>query len=238
MTTLILLLTLTADPWATPSAAWQPLPAVNPWAVLPVVESAPTEPKWTRLKSPSTFPADPYADVHSLPCGYFYPDTHEQLHYVHAWLDNSWGLEAKRKRAIYCLQGRIAIIDEPPVTLRQVAETVPVAQRLGLYRTYLVQQQSDRNHRPTSILAEWACYSAQYAADGQTPEYVTQWVPYASTLLTLAERCPTYDAGPLRTFIRWHTARVNAQIRSQKVAPAFGAIRARAAGQCTAGNCR
>ena len=221
--------------------------ADSPWACLPRLQSAPAEPTWTKLIEPVTLPDDPYAEIHFWKCGQFYDDTHEQSHHVMNWFSNSWGLYAKKQQALYCLKGRIAVLNEPPLTLADVARAVPVSERGSVYQMYLVDAQRSWNNQPLYILNESVSYANE--CDWDHKDYGRQKAAemdrYASVMLSLAEKCPGYDAGPLRTFVIWHTARVDAQAAtSHPSAPpapnnSFWNNRARMNGQaCPSGTCR
>lgn len=225
MTTIILLLALTADPWAVPSVQWQPLP---------VVESSPAEPTWVIWKGDNS---DPYKDVHSRLSG-LYKDVHEATHQTNNYLNNKWGFYGKKRYAIYCLQGRIVALHEPPIRLAEVAAAVPSVDRGAGYQTYLINQQRYWNDNPLYVLDEWCSYSNEHDWDHTDIglRYSVEFSRYAAVLLTLAERCPNYDATSLRTFIHWHTARVDAQVKAAKSKPAavsFG----RTTGACANGRC-
>lgn len=196
----MLLLVLAENPWQSAT--------MNPWSMAQMKEEESQEPKWTKLAKSVTLPEDPYAEIHYWPCGQSYPDVHEQTHFVQNWFENSWKLRSQKQRCVYCLKGRIFLVDEPPVTLKQVADAVPVEKRLGLYKTYLIEQQSDRNDSPCSILGEWSCYTNQLEYDGESSEFATQYIAYAEALLGLAIKCPGYDATKMKAFVSWQTKRV------------------------------
>lgn len=171
-----------------------------------------TEPKWT------IWPGDnstPYRDVHSRFDGY--PDVHECSHQLMNFLNNRWNFYSQRRQAIYCMEGRIVAIAEPPLTLVEIGKAIPLADRGSLWDRYF-SGRSDTpsggwNQRPLYVLNEWASYSNEWTHDHTALglEKAQECSRYASVLLTLAERCPDYDTRGLRTFVEWHTARVEAQ---------------------------
>jgi hypothetical protein len=223
-----------ADPW----------PAVrpSPWtaiATAPAVE----EPKWTIWPGPDT--ADARADIasrHDAGHG----DVHENCHLLINYLNNRWGCPAKRQYALYVLQGRCLVLNEPPLTIADVAAAVPAEHRRGLYPTYLIGQRRYWNRQPLYLLDEWVCYANSIGAPGEggADGYAAEFTRYAETLLTLAEKCDGYDASGLRVFVRWHADRVRklqAKVKTEgtKSPDATGLSPATPAAPstCPSGNC-
>jgi hypothetical protein len=179
----------------------------GPWDV-------PTEPTWVKLAIPVVLPTDPYQEIHHWNVGQTYPDVHEQTHFVNNWFSNSWG-----KTTLYCLKGRIITLVEPPLTLTQIGQTIPADKRVHLWHDYLSGRSSiygvntSWNTRPLIILNEWVAYTNEW--EWNHTEFglanAQEISLYANALLTLAEKCPNYDAGPLRIFVRWHENRINQQ---------------------------
>jgi hypothetical protein len=232
MTTILLVLALTADPWA----AIQP----NPWeAIKPVVQSGVQEPTWTKLANPVTLPSSPYDEIHFWKCGQFYNDVHEQSHFVMNWFSNSWGLYSKKQQALYCLKGRIAILDEPPLTIDDVAKAVPVEKRQSGYESYLVKHDRNWNKTPLYLLNEWVSYSNEWEYDHTDIglRHAVAFCDYADTLLSLAEKCQGYDCTKLRTFIVWHKDRVQKQQEEAKTLNASKPAVSAPSSSCPSGNC-
>jgi hypothetical protein len=122
--------------------------------------------RWTPVSVARGVPAglSPFlADIEAhLPreLGYQYRDrdhttwSHETTHGIHSALRNRYGLAA-----FYPGGGRCALVEQPHMTLGDVAAAVPTRFRGSRFQLYLVQQRRDWEHDPLNIWDEWVAYN-------------------------------------------------------------------------------
>lgn len=119
-------------------------------------------------------------------------------------------------RAFYVLDGKMAKFRHPRLTITDVAAAVPHELRGGIYKHYLGTQTKWWNEQPLYIMHEWIAYingsqvrkELGWAKRGETEAHMAEMGVYVATLVSLtATKDPTYDLGPLVTFIRWNAAR-------------------------------
>lgn len=144
-----------------------------------------------------------------------YTDAHETSHMISAdvRMDNPG-----RNNGFYLLGGVAAVVQQPSLTIRDVADYVPPTLRGSRYELYLVQQQRHWNEEPLYILEEWHCYTlgAMTAVDdvlNNRPLIRTDAVSgtlefrvYGAALaMAIKERCPDYWRynAQFRRFLCW-----------------------------------
>lgn len=119
-------------------------------------------------------------------------------------------------RAFYVLRGRMAKFRQPKISIEEIAAHVPSALRGKIFKHYLGTQLKWWNDDPLYLVHEWNAYTngAQvrkelgWAKRAETEAHMAEMGVYVSALVSLTEtRDPTYDLGPLVTFIRWNVAR-------------------------------
>ena len=104
--------------------------------------------------------------------------------------------------AFYVLESRAVVLNEPDLTLAQVAAKIPAKDRGRLYQMYLVQQQRHWNKQPLYVCDEWVCYfiDAKVSIEqGEQPHQgFLEFVPYAKMVAQLAIQ----DAA-ITQFVAW-----------------------------------
>lgn len=137
---------------------------------------------------------------------------HEGTHYIDSRLIRS------PVRAFYCLRGRVARLRNPKISITRVAAGVPPTLRGAIYQTYLANPAKLQvlDEEPLYLLNEWLAYThgsqirneIGWTKRGETLRHMAEMGVYVSVLVDLTERLdPTYDLGPLVTFIRWNVSR-------------------------------
>jgi hypothetical protein len=144
-----------------------------------------------------------------------YTDAHETSHMISAdvRMDNPG-----RNNGFYLLGGVAAVVQQPGLTIRDVADYVPPTLRGSRYELYLVQQQRHWNDEPLYILEEWHCYTlgAMTAVDDvlnnrplQRTDAVSGTLEFrvygAALAMAIKERCPDYwrNNAQFRRFLCW-----------------------------------
>lgn len=145
---------------------------------------------------------------------------HELTHSINNTICNS---SPANDNAFYCLRSVACLIEEPKISLRDVASIVPRSQRANTtYNLYLVQASQNWNNQPLYILDEWVAYSN----GGEVGNYLLsqnkggeqaahQWAccleffPYIMALAMQIERKqPDYPGKDLKEFLQWNWHRV------------------------------
>lgn len=99
-----------------------------------------------------------------MPRGHQYQDSdritwaHETTHGLNSRIRNLHHKPGMPNNAFYVLHGLAIIAEEPPKTLRDVANAIPRELQGGIYRLYLVNQQRWWNDRPLYVWDEWSAY--------------------------------------------------------------------------------
>lgn len=84
---------------------------------------------------------------------------HEATHGVNSLMRNEHGAGTGVENALYCLNGRTALIEEPrPCTIRDAARYVPTGLRSRMYAQYMIGRTRQWNQIPLYILDEWVAY--------------------------------------------------------------------------------
>lgn len=97
-----------------------------------------------------------------------YTSVHETAHGIHNELRQQYKpLLKKSINGFYCLNGRVAIVDDPHIKIRHVQRYIPEVLRSSRYKLYLEDQLVYWDDVPTYILDEWNCYvlGAECAVD-------------------------------------------------------------------------
>ena len=84
-----------------------------------------------------------------------YTNVHETSHYISSEIRQT---QKPGNNAFYILDGEAVVIEEPPITIKDVAEYVPPKLQGLRYKTYLVDQRRHWNEQPLYILDEWNAY--------------------------------------------------------------------------------
>lgn len=149
---------------------------------------------------------------------------HELTHGINNTIRNSVG---NNVNAVYCLRDISNILEEPKVSLRQVAEIVPKSQRGTNYNLCLVTAATHWNHQPLYILDEWSGYTnggevGNYLLsqnDNSGEQAGWQWTccleffPYVISLVMAIHRYDkAYVHNGLHEFIRWNWQRITEQV--------------------------
>ena len=140
---------------------------------------------------------------------------HETTHGINATIRNQYkGPDVVN--AFYCLYDRAVIIEEPAVTIRAVAATIPVSLRGPSYNLYLVQQAGGWNNRPLYLFDEWVAYT-NGSEGGRELNYEGWYYEllqahnfnvYCICLAKLvSEKCPYYNDNQFRAFLKWNIER-------------------------------
>lgn len=143
--------------------------------------------------------------------------THEQTHGINSYARMKFQRgNLKKVNCFYCLQGRICVIEEPNVTLPQVAMTIPKEFRGDVYQLYLVNQARQWADTPLYCLDEFVSYlngTECYRELGIKERESTIWqtfefINYIFYLHKfVVETRKNYDDGQLRNFIGWNVER-------------------------------
>lgn len=177
-------------------------------------------------------------DIEShMPAGHIYKDNdkitwgHETTHGINSnmrmkfsngvYTNNVWNticgkpvFHNGRINAFYCLENKAAVIEEPPVTIRQVAAAVPASLRGPVYNLYLVQQAGSWNNTPLYLCDEWVAYTngsevrrdLNIATRGETVSQMIEFDVYCLTLAMLVKQT-SYDDKQFKSFLIWNIER-------------------------------
>lgn len=123
----------------------------------------------------------------------------------------------------YLFMGEYVRLNEPRVTLKQVAALVPRGKQGAEYQAYLVSQQRYWNSEPLYVLDEMTAMTNALhyhfitgTKDEKRLSLVVEFIDYSDALLRAVEKYdPRYNQlGELRTFIKWSQRRSQAVIDS------------------------
>lgn len=132
---------------------------------------------------------------------------HEACHGYHASLRQQFG-----RPTVYLGGGLAACLDDPPVSLADVARSVPTSERGPQYQLYLVTAQRAWNWQPTYLLDEGWSYvqgTRYYVVRGRasdaaySAERARELTRYAGVLLRLARATPDYDCSQLAAILEY-----------------------------------
>lgn len=143
---------------------------------------------------------------------------HESVHGINSYARMKFQEKyaGKRINCFYCLWGRVAVIEEPQLTLGQIATYIPGSFRGMLFKTYFIDARKDWENYPLYCLDEWSAYSSgteTYRELGlkdkeATIEFTFEFMNYSLFLLKcVKENRPDYDDKQLKAFIRWNIER-------------------------------
>jgi hypothetical protein len=124
------------------------------------------------------------------------------------------------KHGIYLLDGKGIVLKHPKVTIEQVANSIPKAERGRIFDLYLVQQRKDWNKSPIYLLDEHNAYIHGTLAHRQlglgvkrreTYDHAREMERYVRQLVKVVERHdPAYpDMEKLKTFVEWQSDRLD-----------------------------
>jgi|688.fasta_scaffold02596_10 hypothetical protein len=86
-------------------------------------------------------------------------NVHESAHGIHATYRNMYTSSLKeRHNALYCLNGKIALVKELDFLLSNVKDNIPPSLRSYRFKLYFSDQLKYWNDRPTYVLDEWTAY--------------------------------------------------------------------------------
>jgi len=170
------------------------------------------EPEWLLLK-----PVLQVTDLYRDPMAYNGRDfggPHETTHELNSKIRN----KHPGCNAIYVLHGKACVIQEPKVTLTQVACEVPDDQRGSVYQMYLRSQARYWNDQPLYVLDEWGAYlnGAECYEDfvdsanaAHSLALAAEFQNYADSLQRcVAEFDPDYDSSQLERFMAYQKRRL------------------------------
>jgi hypothetical protein len=131
---------------------------------------------------------------------------HEGTHGVNSQLRNTY-----KKPGFYVLEDRAVLLDEPNITLTDVANAVPKSLRGRGYALYLVRMAGSWNRQPTYVFDEWTAYTngteARYRRGIQersdTIESMMDFSVYAICVPMVARSIDPQ----MRAFLMWHFER-------------------------------
>jgi hypothetical protein len=138
--------------------------------------------------------------------------THEGTHGIAAQLRNQY-----RQPGFYVQENRAVLMQEPVVTLAQVAAQVPTSLQGRGYNLYLIQQQAWFQEQPTYVFDEWTAYTngsearfrRRIVERGETVKSMMEFIPYA---LCVPKAARSQDA-QMQGFVRWQIERAAALYR-------------------------
>jgi hypothetical protein len=137
---------------------------------------------------------------------------HETTHGINSHLRNRYG--GAGRNAFYVGFDRAALVDEPRLTLGQIAQAIPPGLRGSHYQTYLVEQRGEWDRRPLYLWDEWIAYTngartalelAAIARGGKDDCMLgmLQFNVYALYVVKLAQENHT-DSKQLLEFFAWN----------------------------------
>jgi hypothetical protein len=140
---------------------------------------------------------------------------HETTHGINAHLRMRYG--GRGRNAFYVGNDYGALVDEPRLTIGQVAEAIPESLRSTRFNTYLVSQRGSWDNQPLYIWDEWVAYTngAQTALDrvGMSRQGRMDWMMgmlefdvYALYVVKLAQENGS-DSKQLLEFFAWNWRR-------------------------------
>lgn len=139
-------------------------------------------------------------DIESkMPKGHAYSDSdritwaHETTHGINANVRNANFTSGKLINAFYVLESKALLLEEPKLTLRQVAPTIPNDLRGDIYKLYMVDQAASWNNRPLYTFDELSAYQNGTATRTdlkitnreETVSYMWEMSVYASYVIML-----------------------------------------------------
>jgi len=142
---------------------------------------------------------------------------HESTHGLNSSLRMAEYRKARRKvNALYCLDGRAVVIDEPKGRLSAVARSLPRGLRGVSFQLYFGRQLQWWDTTPSYCLDEWVAYTNGSLCGREVREHgwhyeLLQAINFSIYALAMAQEVtasdPTYDHEQLREFIAWNALR-------------------------------
>jgi hypothetical protein len=106
---------------------------------------------------------EPFGDKHGRST-----NVHETVHGINAWIRNTYKQKYKKNiNGFYAGSGRGVLVENPPLTIRDIIPFIPECVRGYRYNLYFVKQLGDWNEVPTYPIDEWSAYisGAECAVD-------------------------------------------------------------------------
>jgi hypothetical protein len=139
---------------------------------------------------------------------------HEGTHYLNSRVGEEHG-----RPGFYLTEGRAVLLEQPDLTLKQIADYIPEHDRRTIYDTYLVKQRQWWDDRPLYLLDEWVAYGNGTACRKSlnktgkeridTVRFALEMEVYVRYMARLAAKDPEYQGiDDLNNFIEWHSKRV------------------------------
>ncbi len=216
----------------------QPTTSSTDVVVTPITPVS-TEIEWIHLPPIRTITSmgKVLSDVEShLPAGHIYGDAdrithcHEATHGINSLIRQKFSRRGyltstndgkpvfkslDKINGFYVLEDRAIILQEPNVTLSQVAPHVPQSLRGDVYNLYLIQQAKSWSES-LYILDEHSAYingsdcrkDLGIQTRAETVQFMFEFNVYAITLLkTIKEQDGSYDDNLLKAFVKWQLER-------------------------------
>ena len=143
---------------------------------------------------------------------------HENTHGINSLLRVKYCYPNKSKRtnAFYTLDNKFVIVEEPKITLSDVAKNIPESLRGTSYELYFVDQIGDWNDRSLYIFDEWVSFTngsvccVEMSVDARRAS-IRQMVDFniysICVAMTVKEQDKNYDDKELKAFLRWNIER-------------------------------
>jgi len=106
---------------------------------------------------------EPFGDEHGRST-----NVHETVHGINSWIRNTYKQKYKKNiNGFYAGAGRGVLVENPPLTIRDIVPFIPQSVRGYRYELYFVKQLGDWNDVPTYPIDEWSAYisGAECAVD-------------------------------------------------------------------------
>ncbi len=152
-----------------------------------------------------------------LPQGHPYANASDVVNWVHESIHgiNSDLRQKYRCAGFYCLDNRAVLLNNPPITLTDVAREVPASLRGFCYNLYFIQQRADWNEVPTYVFDEAVAYTGGAEARvkrnipdrNDTVQFCLEFVPYSICVAKAAHDAGLPEDPQVTAFIRWQTER-------------------------------
>ena len=151
---------------------------------------------------------------------------HEGTHGLNSRIRNKYGRGTGQDNAFYVLNGRAAIVAEPPTTLSNAARYVPPTLRAAMFKQHMQDARQWWDKQPLYVMDEWVAYTHSTLAAieeckaGRNPSSEARCVRYmleaamnslAVCVAIDAEKRAGrlhYDNAQLRLFVAWQWSRM------------------------------
>jgi len=165
-----------------------------------------------------------------------YTNVHETSHYISSEIRQT---QKRGTNAFYILDGEAVVIEEPSITIKDVAEYVPPKLQGLRYKTYLIDQRKYWNEQPLYILDEWNAYvlGGLCAVDDYNNKRklektdalagMFEFMIYSTALaMCVKDKCPEYweNNTQFREFMSFRIDTVNMVLMINREIPEFKSI--------------